>query len=82
MIKVVNPSVEVWKQEGYTLDAIFKHIARCARVCYQSTPKNKDENAYDFFLELSLKDMISSISLRLILRIHMNEYLLQMLMVM
>lgn len=28
MIKVVNPSVEVWKQEGYTLDAIFKHIAK------------------------------------------------------
>lgn len=39
MIKIVNPSVEVWKQEGYTLDAIWKHIARCARVCYQSTPK-------------------------------------------
>lgn len=29
MIKVVNPSVEVWKQDGYTLDAIFKHIAKC-----------------------------------------------------
>lgn len=26
MIKVVNSSVEVWKQEGYTLDAIVKHI--------------------------------------------------------
>ena len=43
MIKVVNPSVEVWKQDGYTLDAIFKHIAKCTRVAYQSTPKNKDE---------------------------------------
>lgn len=39
MIKVVNPSVEVWKQEGYDLESIFKHVARCARVCYQSTPK-------------------------------------------
>lgn len=55
MIKVVNPSVEVWKQEGYDLDSIFKHIARCARVCYQSTPKNKDENAYDFLVRTIFK---------------------------
>lgn len=39
MIKVVNPSVEIWKQDGYTLDAIFKHIAKCTRVAYQSTSK-------------------------------------------
>lgn len=55
MIKVINPSVEVWKQEGYTLDAIFKHIAKCTRVAYQSTPKNKDENAYDFLLRTIFK---------------------------
>lgn len=55
MIKVVNPSVEVWKQEGYDLESIFKHIARCARVCYQSTPKNKDENAYDFLVRTVFK---------------------------
>lgn len=55
MIKVVNPSVELWKQDGYDLDSIFKHIARCARVCYQSTPKNKDENAYDFLVRTIFK---------------------------
>lgn len=55
MIKVVNPNVEVWKQEGYDLESIFKHIARCARVCYQSTPKNKDENAYDFLVRTIFK---------------------------
>lgn len=55
MIKVVNPSVELWKQEGYDLESIFKHIARCARVCYQSTPKNKDENAYDFLVRTIFK---------------------------
>lgn len=55
MIKVVNPSVEIWKQDGYDLESIFKHIARCARVCYQSTPKNKDENAYDFLLRTIFK---------------------------
>lgn len=50
MIKVVNPSVELWKQEDYTLDAIWKHIARCARVCYQSTPKNNGETDYGFLV--------------------------------
>ena len=55
MIKVVNPSVEIWRQEGYTLDAIWKHIARCAKVCYQSVPKSKDEDAYNFLLRTIFK---------------------------
>ena len=55
MIKVVNPSVEIWNQEGYTLDAIWKHIARCARVCYQSTPKNNGETDYGFIVRTLLK---------------------------
>lgn len=55
MIKVVNPSVEVWKQDGYTLDAIWKHIARCARVCYQSTPKNNGETDYGFLVRTLFK---------------------------
>lgn len=55
MIKVVNPSVELWKQEGYTLDDIWKHIARCARVCYQSTPKNNGETDYGFLVRTLLK---------------------------
>lgn len=50
MIKVVEPSVEFWKQDGYSLDAIWKHIARCARVCYQSTPKNNGETDYGFLV--------------------------------
>lgn len=50
MIKVVNPSVEFWKQEGYTLNAIWKHIARCARVCYQSVPKDNGEDDYSFLV--------------------------------
>ena len=61
MIKVVNPSVEVWKQEGYTLDAIWKHIARCARVCYQSTQKNNGETDYCFVVRtlLNHKDVVN-----------------------
>ena len=50
MIKVVNPSVEIWKQDGYSLAAIWKHIARCARVCYQSTPKDNGEDDYSFLV--------------------------------
>lgn len=50
MIKVINQNVEVWRQEGYTLDAIWKHIARCARVCYQSVPKNNGETDYEFLV--------------------------------
>ena len=56
MVKVVNSSVELWKQDGYTLDAIWKHIARCARVCYQSTPKNNGETYYGFIVRTLLKD--------------------------
>ena len=55
MIKVVNPSVEIWNQEGYTLDAIWKHISRCARVCYQSVPKNNGETDYGFVVRTLLK---------------------------
>lgn len=50
MIKIVEPSVEFWKQDDYSLDAIWKHIARCARVCYQSTPKNNGETDYGFLV--------------------------------
>lgn len=50
MIKVVNPNVEFWKQDGYSLSAIWKHIARCARVCYQSTPKDNGEDDYSFLV--------------------------------
>ena len=55
MIKVVNSSVELWKQDGYTLDDIWKHIARCARVCYQSVPKNNGETDYGFIVRTLLK---------------------------
>ena len=55
MIKVVKPNVEIWKQEGYTLDAIWKHIARCARVCYQRVPKNNGETDYEFIVRTLLK---------------------------
>ena len=41
-MKIIEPSVERWIQ-----DNMWEHIARCARVCYQSEPK-KLETDKDF----------------------------------
>ena len=46
-MKLITPDVEYWKQ-GYTEDAIWKHIAKCMRVCYQSEKKKLDESEKDF----------------------------------
>lgn len=38
-MKFVNPSVEIWEQDVTTLETLYEamwaHIARCVRVCYQ-----------------------------------------------
>ena len=39
-MKFIEPKVELWEQ-GYDTDSIYNHIARCARVCYQTEPKNE-----------------------------------------
>lgn len=75
MIKVVNQNVEVWKQDGYTLDAIWKHIARCARVCYQSTPKNNGESDYDFLKRTILRGKdIKDITTEDIPKLHLSVF--------
>lgn len=50
MVKVINSDVEHWIQDGYTLDDIWRHVARCARVCYQSRKKAIDETEYQFLV--------------------------------
>ena len=60
MIKVVNPSVEVWKQEGYDLESIFKHIARCARVCYTPDTEVLTDNGWKRFDNLQNEDKVLS----------------------
>ena len=42
-MKLIKPTAELWEQ-GHTIKAIWKHIARCTRVCYQSIPKNEGED--------------------------------------
>ena len=75
MIKVVNPSVEIWNQENYTLDAIWKHIARCARVCYQSTPKDNGETDYDFLKRTILRGKdIKNITTEDIPKLHLSVF--------
>ena len=46
-MKLVNQKAELW-QQGPTQDDMWDHIAKCTRVCYQSTPKNKEESGEDF----------------------------------
>lgn len=46
-MEFIKPSVDIWEQ-GYTLEDMWKHIARCTRVCYQSTPKNNGETDEEF----------------------------------
>ena len=42
-MKVIQPKVEIWEQPNHIL-GMWKHIARCTRVCYQSErKKNADE---------------------------------------
>lgn len=46
-MKLVNQKAELW-QQGPTEEDMWDHIAKCTRVCYQSTPKNKEESGEDF----------------------------------
>ena len=53
-MELIRPSVEIWKQ-GNTLEDMWKHIARCTRVCYQSTPKNDGETDEEFVKRVILR---------------------------
>lgn len=46
-MKLINQNVEEWHC-GYTLPEIWAHIAKCARVCYQSEPRNNGETDEEF----------------------------------
>ena len=53
-MELIKPSVEIWEQ-GNTLEDMWKHIARCTRVCYQSTPKNDGETDEEFVKRVILR---------------------------
>ena len=52
-MKIVNPQVELWKQEP-TLEGAWHQIARATRVCYQSKPR-EGESDEDFVNRVILK---------------------------
>ena len=51
-MKIIRPSVELIKPSGYTLDDAYKHIEKCAKVCYKSEAKITDSSAYPFVQRL------------------------------
>lgn len=54
-MKIIHPSVEYWQQAN-TLDGIWEHAAKCARVCYQSQPVKEGESGKDFLLRTIAKN--------------------------
>lgn len=54
-MKLINQNVEEWHC-GYTLPEIWSHIAKCARVCYQSEPRNNGETDKEFVKRVILRN--------------------------
>lgn len=53
-MEFVRQNADIWEQ-GNTLEDMWKHIARCTRVCYQSTPKNDGETDEEFVKRVILR---------------------------
>ena len=54
-MKLIKSNVEEWHC-GYTLPEIWSHIAKCARVCYQSEPRNNGETDEEFVDRVILRN--------------------------
>lgn len=54
-MELIKPKAKIWEQ-GTTLEDMWKHIARCTRVCYQSTPKNDEETDEEFVKRVILRN--------------------------
>ena len=77
-MRLINQSVEEWHC-GYTLPEIWSHIARCARVCYQSIPRSNGETEEEFVKRVilrgySLEDIGKSRELQLKLHLSVLEH--------
>ena len=53
-MELIRPNAEIWEQ-GTTIEDMWKHIARCTRVCYQSIPKNNGETDEEFVKRVILR---------------------------
>lgn len=54
-MRIIKPRVELWQQIN-TIDGIWEHAARCARVCYQSQPVINGEFGKAFLLRTIAKN--------------------------
>ena len=54
-MEFITPNFEIW-QQGNTLADIWKHIARCTRVCYQSEKKDNNETEEEFVKRVILRN--------------------------
>lgn len=55
-MELIIPSAEIWEQgTSSPVEDMYAHIARCTRVCYQSTPKNNGETAEEFIKRVILR---------------------------
>jgi thymidylate synthase (FAD) len=55
-MNLITPSFEIWEQgTSSPVEDMWKHIARCTRVCYQSTPKNNGETDEEFVKRVILR---------------------------
>lgn len=46
-MKLINPSFEILEQ-GFSIDAVYKHIELCGRTCYKSVDKIIEDSAISF----------------------------------
>ena len=54
-MEFINPSAEIWEQ-GPGVYNMWKHIARCTRVCYQSTPIENGEDSKEFVKRVIIRN--------------------------
>ena len=56
-MELILPKAEIWEQGIKSpVEDMYKHIARCTRVCYQSEKKDDNETDEDFVKRVILKD--------------------------
>ena len=55
-MNLITPNFEIWEQDTSSpIEGMWSHIARCTRVCYQSTPKNNGETDEEFVKRVILR---------------------------
>ncbi|MBO7692984.1 MAG: FAD-dependent thymidylate synthase [Acholeplasmatales bacterium] len=55
-MELIRPSFEIWEQKyDNPVEDMYKHIARCTRVCYQSEKKDNKETDEDFVKRVILR---------------------------